>query len=433
MLGTMIGDDRYDDRLSDPSEAGRAATACGEPRCARRARHDRSIRARRHDARDARRPGGDRTPRAWPSSRHGTDRLRAAAHFFGPAQTLAEVASMQAADTPERLDRYEARLRAFPAYMDAWADVAREGIADRRHVATPRDGTRGGAGRATAGAGARGLPCDRAGGCTTTTRSAADRRRRSRRREPVVRSLSTDAARVRPAHHGDDRPVRARRRRRDLRGPDPGVDDAAARSPRGPRTGIGAVRRHPGGARSDRGPAGICERRRRRSRRIRRAARTPRRLATTCSPSRARRSSGAGRPHPRSSVACRATTATSARSRSSGNRTRRSASTTRRPRTDRAAAPTTSTRPTFPVDRSITSRASRTTRPTPDTTSSSRSSRSSRTGPRSDGSGASSRAARSPKDGVSTANAWPRRWACTWTTGNAWACSKPRGCAPPDW
>ena len=31
---------------------------------------------------------------------HGTDRLRAAAHFFGPAHA-GEVASMQAADTPD--------------------------------------------------------------------------------------------------------------------------------------------------------------------------------------------------------------------------------------------------------------------------------------------------------------------------------------------
>ena len=43
---------------------------------------------------------------------------------------------MQATDTPERLDRYEARLRAVPAYLDAWADVAREGIADG--VTSPR-------------------------------------------------------------------------------------------------------------------------------------------------------------------------------------------------------------------------------------------------------------------------------------------------------
>ena len=27
-LGTMVGDDRYDDRLPDPSEAGRAGKAC---------------------------------------------------------------------------------------------------------------------------------------------------------------------------------------------------------------------------------------------------------------------------------------------------------------------------------------------------------------------------------------------------------------------
>ncbi len=40
------------------------------------------------------------------------------------------------------------------------------------------------------------------------------------------------------------------------------------------------------------------------------------------------------------------------------------------------------------------------------------------------------RAARSSKGGVSTRSAWPTRWACTSTTGNGSACSKPGACAP---
>ena len=103
-----------------------------------------------------------------------TDRLRAAAHFFGPGQTLAEIASMQATDTPERLDRYEARLRAVPAYLDAWGDVAREGIADG--VTSPRagDGASGGAARPAA----------------VARRRRTRRRSRRSRRTPTRRSGS---------------------------------------------------------------------------------------------------------------------------------------------------------------------------------------------------------------------------------------------------
>ena len=135
MLGTMIGDERYDDRLSDPSEEGRERSravnqaALDELASIDRTALDITMRGTL-DVMEA------IARRAIAELDHGTDRLRAAAHFFGPAQTLAEVASMQAADTPERVDRYEARLRAFPAYMDAWGDIAREGIASG--VTSPR-------------------------------------------------------------------------------------------------------------------------------------------------------------------------------------------------------------------------------------------------------------------------------------------------------
>jgi uncharacterized protein (DUF885 family) len=41
---------------------------------------------------------------------------------------IAQVASLQRADTPERLDRYETRLRAFPRIMDDAIDIAREAV-----------------------------------------------------------------------------------------------------------------------------------------------------------------------------------------------------------------------------------------------------------------------------------------------------------------
>ena len=135
MLGTVVGDPRYDDRLSDPSEAGRARSesvnrhALEELATIDRSELDITTRGTL-DVLEA------IARRALAELAHGTDRLRAAAHFFGPAQTLAEIAAMQAADTPERLARYEGRLRAFPDYMEAWAGVAREGV--EAGVTSPR-------------------------------------------------------------------------------------------------------------------------------------------------------------------------------------------------------------------------------------------------------------------------------------------------------
>src|SRR4029453_7820522 len=55
------------------------------------------------------------------------DRLWSASHLFGPGQILAAMASLQRADTPERVDRYVRRLEAFPAYLDAIDEVALDG------------------------------------------------------------------------------------------------------------------------------------------------------------------------------------------------------------------------------------------------------------------------------------------------------------------
>ena len=131
MLGTMIGDERFDDRLSDPSEEGRERSravnqaALDELASIDRTALDVTMRGTL-DVMEA------IARRAIAELDHGTDRLRAAAHFFGPAQTLAEVASMQAADTPGaprslrgaaprvpgvhgRLGRHRARRRGSPA------------------------------------------------------------------------------------------------------------------------------------------------------------------------------------------------------------------------------------------------------------------------------------------------------------------------------
>jgi uncharacterized protein (DUF885 family) len=127
-LGTAIGDERFDDRLGDPGPDGRAREetlfrgSLAELATLDRTELDESNRLTM-DVLEA------VATRFLTSLEQRTDRLVVASHMMGPSNTLGEIASMQRADTPERLDRYEARLRAFPRYADAWADVAREAVA----------------------------------------------------------------------------------------------------------------------------------------------------------------------------------------------------------------------------------------------------------------------------------------------------------------
>ena len=126
-LGTAIGDERFDDRLGDPGPDGRA-------------RESSLLRGALDDLATLDRSALDESNRLTMDVLEAvanrflaaldqrTDRLVVASHMMGPSNTLGEIASMQRADTPERLDRYEARLRAFPAFAAAWADVAREAV-----------------------------------------------------------------------------------------------------------------------------------------------------------------------------------------------------------------------------------------------------------------------------------------------------------------
>jgi uncharacterized protein (DUF885 family) len=48
--------------------------------------------------------------------------------MYGPQTVLPQTCSFQPADTPERLDRFLARLHAYPAYMAANSELLREGL-----------------------------------------------------------------------------------------------------------------------------------------------------------------------------------------------------------------------------------------------------------------------------------------------------------------
>jgi uncharacterized protein (DUF885 family) len=128
ILGTMVGDERYDDRLSDPGEAGRAArmtlhrSALEELALLDRDLDDEALRTTL-DVLEA------IAAREIAALEHRLDRLSAVSHLWGPGGLIGELASMQRADTPERLDRYVARLSATPPYYDAMIDVMRDGVA----------------------------------------------------------------------------------------------------------------------------------------------------------------------------------------------------------------------------------------------------------------------------------------------------------------
>jgi len=125
LIGTMIGDERFDDKLPDPSEEG----------LARRADVHRSA-LKELESFD--RTGLDETARTTlatmeaiarrdlASVEHRLDRFGPVNHFYGPGQLLADLGSLQRAVTPDGVDRYVSRLSKVPAYLDELGRVADE-------------------------------------------------------------------------------------------------------------------------------------------------------------------------------------------------------------------------------------------------------------------------------------------------------------------
>ena len=135
VLATLAGDERFDDLLPDPTERGRDA-------------EERLCRNAQREAASIDREGLDDPDRATldvveaicarvlARIEHRVDRLEVANHLYGPATMLGEIASIQRADTAERLERYERRLRAFPTFLDGSIELARESVAT--NVVAPR-------------------------------------------------------------------------------------------------------------------------------------------------------------------------------------------------------------------------------------------------------------------------------------------------------
>ncbi|HEU4832204.1 MAG TPA: DUF885 domain-containing protein, partial [Actinomycetota bacterium] len=135
LLGTAIGDERFDDRLPDPGPVGRAE----RERLHRGALEELGL-LEVDELDEDRRVSLDILEaiarRDLAVLEHRTDRLNAVSHLWGPAGLVGELASLQRADTPERIERYAARIAATPAFYDAEIEIMREGIADG--VTAPR-------------------------------------------------------------------------------------------------------------------------------------------------------------------------------------------------------------------------------------------------------------------------------------------------------
>ena len=134
-FATAIGDERYDDRLPEVGEAARSLAetrnraALDELASIDRSTLDVTLRTTL-DVLEA------IATQVVEAVELRTDRLYMANHFVGPGVLLGDLASIHRTDTPDRLERYEARLRGFPAYLEECAEVTREGIATG--VVSPR-------------------------------------------------------------------------------------------------------------------------------------------------------------------------------------------------------------------------------------------------------------------------------------------------------
>jgi uncharacterized protein (DUF885 family) len=118
LLATSVGDDRFDDRLPDPSDDGLAQ---------RRSVHEAALRELGQVATDrqddslrvtlaiARETAVDELA----ALRLRADRLEHVNHLYGPAGLLAQVPGIAHVDSADRLERYLSRLRSIPAYVDA--------------------------------------------------------------------------------------------------------------------------------------------------------------------------------------------------------------------------------------------------------------------------------------------------------------------------
>ena len=124
---TFYGDERYADRLEDPSPAGRAKVRELMARTAAEATAipvD-GLSTEERITRDMLRVIGELRIE---EDDQGLHQLRVVDQMGGPQQLLPQLTQFQPVDTPERLEAFIARLHAYPAFMAANADILREAL-----------------------------------------------------------------------------------------------------------------------------------------------------------------------------------------------------------------------------------------------------------------------------------------------------------------
>ncbi len=124
---TVYGDERYADRLEDPGPAGRARARrlMEETRAAAEAIPAEGLSVEDRITRDMLIVIADQSIEEDDQAIH---RLKVVDQIGGPQTLLPQVCQFQPADTPERLDKFIARLESYRDYMAANTDILREGL-----------------------------------------------------------------------------------------------------------------------------------------------------------------------------------------------------------------------------------------------------------------------------------------------------------------
>jgi uncharacterized protein (DUF885 family) len=124
---TFYGDSRYADRLEDPSPEGRARTRALMERTAAEAAAIpvEGLSTEDRITRDMLQVIGELSVE---EDDQGLHQLRVVDQMGGPQQLLPQLTQFQPVDTPERLEAFLDRLRAYPAFMAANADILREAL-----------------------------------------------------------------------------------------------------------------------------------------------------------------------------------------------------------------------------------------------------------------------------------------------------------------
>jgi uncharacterized protein (DUF885 family) len=124
---TVYGDERYNDRLEDPSPAGRAKARrlMERTKAEAEAIPADGLSVEERITRDMLIVIADQ---AIEQDDQGTYRLAVVDQIGGPQTILPQICQFQRADTPERLEQFLARLEAYRDFMAANADIVREGL-----------------------------------------------------------------------------------------------------------------------------------------------------------------------------------------------------------------------------------------------------------------------------------------------------------------